>query len=351
MRTHSTLFVLAFLLVGCGGALELDDDAATDEVESPLATVNPESPIAQNLNGVGELSGLVASQQYPHFFWAHRDGLNTDRASRLRAYALKIVDRQLQPFTGASGSSPTREFTFAPSISIENINWEDITLGPDARTGTGWSLYIGDVGNNPPKGSDYGTRNSYQVYQFQEPNPEGASTVIPALQATWRFRYPTTANGKYPNCEVLFFLDGNLYIITKEPEPRVFRLPDGFTRAPATVHTLVPVTNGAVTSVVGAVSKPSYASYSWDRKRFMVGGHEQFHVYSLPANTLTGDAFVKAMLLTAGKPQDTTTRISSSPPAALNTEGGTYEAGTKNVVLGTESKLLFHWPRANIEAP
>ena len=44
-------------------------------------------------------------------------------------------------------------------------------------------------------------------------------------------------------------------------------------------------------------------------------------------------------------------RISSSPPAALNTEGGTYEAGTKNVVLGTESKLLFHWPRANIEAP
>lgn len=224
-------------------------------------------------------------------------------------------------------------------------------MGPDVRTGTWWSLYIGDVGNNPPKGEVYGRRNLYQIYQLQEPNPVGGSSVIPALQATWRFKYPTTATGRYPNCEVLFHLDGKIYLITKEREPRIFRLPDGFAQSPSGVHTLVPVTNGTVKGVVGAVSRPSYASYSWDRKRFMVGGHTQFHVYSMTQHSLTGDAFVRAMLLTAGKNQDTTKRIAHNPPAALNTEGGTYEPGTKNVILGTESKLLFHWPRANIEAP
>ena len=33
----------------------------------------------------------------------------------------------------------------------------------------------------------------------------------------------------------------------------------------------------------------------------------------------------------------------------LNTEGGTYQVGTHDLVFATESKMVFHWPQADAE--
>lgn len=349
-RVRRALAIGSLVLTACASD---DDDDVEAAAEGALATVDPRVPIAPDLNKgsankLGELSGLAASTRHPGFVWMHRDGYAADRPSRERLYVMKVVDRKLVPFTGASGTYPTRELTFASSVAIDNVNWEDIAIGPDVISGAGSSLYVGDIGNNN------GGRNNYQIYQLAEPDPTGASAVVRSLQATWRFAYPTSAQlagGGYPNCEVLFYLDRNLYIVTKESQPRVYRFPDGFHARPGVRHTLVPVTNGATTRVVGAIGKPSYGSFSGDRKRFVLGGHGRFAVYTLAAGALRGDDLVRAMLLTPGRRPAFVHEVSNVTKPALNTEGATFEAGTHDLLLGTESKMVFHWPRANVEAP
>ncbi len=352
MRNHSRLqstFFAASLLATLASAcaVEMEDDALVGSTEALVSATTPIAPDlnAKSENKLGEVSGIAASTKYPGFIWMHRDGFSEDRPSREFIYAMKIVDRKLQPFTGATGTYPTREFSFASSISIENNNWEEIAIGPDVRSNAGASLYVGDIGNNN------GGRNSYQVYQFKEPNPTASSTVIPSLEATWRFAYPSSAklaDGKYPNCETMFLLDRNLYILTKESAPRVYRFPTDFYTAPSKTHTLVQVVNGSTQRIVGGAPNPSYGNFNFDHRRFMTGNHENFYVYDLPQNTLVGDALIRATLLTPGSKHDHQHKIAST---ATNTEGGTFEAGTSNVVLATESKMVFHWPVANIDAP
>ena len=355
----SRFFALTAICAGTLACEPLDDSSEEGVAErtaedSDALAVDPTEPIADDLNQgsqnkLGEVSGIVASSAYPGFIWMHRDGYAADRPSRERVYAMKIVDRELVSFAGASGVYPTREFTFASSVAIENINWEDMAIGKNVVTNAGSSLYVGDIGNNS------GGRNAYKVYQMAEPNPAGASSVIGALQATWKFKYPPSAklaNGKWPNCEVMFYLDRNLYIVTKEGDPRVYRFPSSFHASPGTTHELIHVTNGGTTRVVGAVSNPSFASFSADKQRFMIGSHKRFFVYEVASPALTGDALVKSVLLTAGSPQDWDRDIADTGEyPSLNTEGGTYEASGKGLVFTTESKMVFHWPQENAEAP
>jgi hypothetical protein len=331
---------------------ELDDEASAESVDA--LAVDPEVPIAPNLNQnsanvLGEVSGIVATPSYPGFVWMHRDGFAADRPSRERLYAMKVVDRQLVAFNGSSGTYPTREFTFASGITMENLNWEDIALGTNVATNSGTSLYIGDIGNNS------GGRTSYKIYQIAEPNPAGSSSVVPALQATWKFKYPSSAqlaNGKWPNCETMFHLDRNLYIVTKESQPRVYRFPASFHSQPSVTHTLVPVVNGSVTRVVGAGGNPSFASFSSDHTRFMIGSHKKFFVYEIANSALTGDALVRAAMLTQGNPPEWNHEISdTSEYPNLNTEGGSYQIGSKDLLFVTEGKMAFHWPEANTESP
>ena len=54
-------------------------------------------------NSLGEVSGIVASTQYPGFVWMHRDGFAADRPSRERLYVMKVVNRDLVAFNAPSG--------------------------------------------------------------------------------------------------------------------------------------------------------------------------------------------------------------------------------------------------------
>ncbi len=331
---------------------DIDDELSAESVDA--LTIDPEVPIAPNLNQnsvnvLGEVSGAVATPSYPGFVWMHRDGYAADRPSRERLYAMKVVDRKLVPFNGSSGTYPTREFTFASGITMENLNWEDMAIGPNVTSLTGSSLYIGDIGNNS------GGRTNYKIYQLAEPNPAGSTSVVPALQATWKFKYPSSAqlaNGEWPNCETMFYLDRNLYVVTKESQPRVYRFPSTFYNQPSVTHTLVAVVNGSTTRVVGAGGNPSFASFSSDHSRFMIGSHKKFFVYEIAQATLSGDALVKAAMLTASNPPTWDHDISdTSEYPKLNTEGGTFQIGSNDLLFVTEGKMVFHWPQANSEAP
>jgi len=344
----------ALMLAGCGYHPD-DEEASPGPVEQrSQAALDPTVPIASDLNAgsqneLGETSGLATSPNYPGFIWMHRDGYAADPASREFLYVMKVVNRELVPFTSSTGTYPTRKFSFAADVAIKNINWEDIAVGPDVRDGSGISIYIGDIGNNT------GGRALYQIYQFAQPNPTGTSSTINALQATWKFSYPSSAKlstGDYPNCETMFLLDGMLYIVTKESNPRIYRFPTNFESSPGTTHTLVQVTNGDTTTVVGPVGNPSFAKFSPDRTRFMIGTHKYFWVYALPTHSYTGDALVKAMLLTPTNNYDWTQAIGNlTTYPNLNSEGGTFEVGTKNIIIATESKMVYHWPQASYEAP
>jgi len=354
------IFLVCAAVAAFGSACFAEDDLADDTDDEPSAesvdalAIDPKVPIAPDLNknstnSLGEVSGIVASPNHAGFIWMHRDGYAADRPSRERLYAMKVVDRKLVAFSGSSGTYPTRQFTFASGISMENLNWEDIAIGNDVTDNAGTSLFIGDIGNNS------GGRTNYKVYQFAEPNPTVSSSVIPSLQATWKFKYPSSAqlsNGDWPNCETMFHLDRNLYIITKESQPRVYRFPTNFYEQPSATHTLVPVVNGTTTRVVGAGGNPSFASFSSDHKRFMIGAHKKFFVYEVAQSSLLGDALVKAAMLTPNNPPEWDHDISDLGTfSSLNTEGGTYQTGSKSLVFVTEGKLAFHWPQANSEAP
>lgn len=312
------------------------------------AVASPGTPIVPDLNTgtsnrLGELSGMVRSVQYPGFVWMHRDGHQTEMREEL--FAMKLSNRRLVAFTGSSGTYPTRRFTFASGVAVDNKNWEEIALGPDVRDGAGQSLYIGDVGNNG------GGRNSYQVYQLAEPNPAGSSGTIAALEATWKFAYPSSAKigTEFPNCEAMFLLDRNIYIVTKESQPRIYRFPDGYYNAPGSTHTLIQVVNGATTRVVGAQSNPSYAQLNQARSRFVMGSHRTFKIWVLGQSGLAGDALVRKMLLDPASPPKYTKAISADTSPAMNAEGATFDASTDDVVFGTESKRVYHWPAANYQ--
>ena len=319
-----------------------------DSESGSPAVASPQTPIVADLNAgggnkLGELSGMAHSDTHPGFVWMHRDGHQTE--DRRELFAMKVVGRKVVAFTGAIGSAPTRRFTFGGGVTIKNTNWEELAVGVDVRDGAGPSIFIGDIGNNN------GGRNAYQVYQFAEPDPTGASSTVAALEATWKFAYPASAKigAEYPNCESMFVLDRNIYIVTKESQPRVYRFPDGFAAAPGTTHTLVPVVNGSTVRVVGGAGNPSYAQLNRARTRFVMGNHGSFKVWTLAATALTGDALVRRMLLDPANTPKFTKQISTDTTPSMNAEGATFDGGTDDVLIGTESKRLYHWPAANYE--
>lgn len=89
---------------------------------------------------LNELSGLAVSRLNPGILWSHEDS-----GGAAELYALD--------FDGNRVATLTVE-------GVQNEDWEDLALFPSA---TGWSLYIGDIG-------DRGTaRSLYAVLRVEEP--------------------------------------------------------------------------------------------------------------------------------------------------------------------------------------
>ena len=139
---------------------------------------------------LAELSGLVASEQYPGTLWAHNDSGNEPRL-----FAVSL--------TGELRGQSADEGMKVEGASLKD--WEAI-----ARVGD--RLYIGEVGNNFNKSQNLG------LYQVKEPTPTHSGSL--EVERFVKLRYPDQSG--FPpsdrwhfDCEAMFGLDHFIYFITK----------------------------------------------------------------------------------------------------------------------------------------
>ena len=134
-----------------------------------------------------ELSGLVASRRHPGVLWAHND-------SGATAEVFAVSD------TGAALG--TYDLPGA-----QNIDWEDIAVGPGPDAGVSY-LYVGDIGGNAVE------RPEVVVYRVPEPTdaPDGTGGTLSGVEPL-TLRFPDGP----ADSEALFVdpLNGDLYLITK----------------------------------------------------------------------------------------------------------------------------------------
>ena len=147
-----------------------------------------------------EVSGIVASRQFPGVLWVHNDS-----GDKPRIFAIDTSGQTLG------------------SVMLDGkkaYDWEDIAIGPGPRQGTEY-LYIGDIGDN------YARRSVKSIFRIAEPNvaelkKEGSLTVHQI--DTIRFRFPDGPR----DCETLLCdpLTKNLYVLSKrENRVHVYELP------------------------------------------------------------------------------------------------------------------------------
>ncbi|MEZ5383808.1 MAG: hypothetical protein R2754_18670 [Microthrixaceae bacterium] len=219
-------------------------------------------------DGGDEMSGLVASRQYPGIYWGIRDaGGNEDRAA---LYAMRIGD------DGRLGNVDGYVTKEIPVSGAENIDWESIVADDSGN------LWIGDTGDYyrddtpglPPEAAagQFHDRNNtaapdVRLFRVPEPNPEVADTAT--VTKTAYFSYP---DGRTYDAEAMFWLDGYIFLVTKTAPQQVFRFPGylsgsqaNLLRPVGTLGTaLDPVTDATVTNDNTALA------LSTDSKRVVV---------------------------------------------------------------------------------
>jgi hypothetical protein len=134
-----------------------------------------------------EISGIIVSKANPGYLWALEDSGNPPELLLLTQNGMVSKKLRLKDAT--------------------NRDWEDMAIA-------GNQLYVGDIGDNALKFSDY------TIYQFTEP---ASSVTIINDYKTIRFKYPDGAH----DAEA-FLVDPvkkDIYIITKRDKPsRIYKL-------------------------------------------------------------------------------------------------------------------------------
>jgi hypothetical protein len=164
------LAVTALLLLGCGGGGDAPatTTAAKPKAAKPVLCGKLRTRITGRVSAPAatELSGLALSRTQTGVLWTHND--SGDRARVL------AVD---------SGGKLLAELAVPDA---ENVDWEDIAIGPAA--GGGDALYIADIGDNLAK------RASVVVYRVPEPRVAGGAAPIETASAQrLGLRYPDGA--------------------------------------------------------------------------------------------------------------------------------------------------------------
>ena len=137
---------------------------------------------------IAECSGMVQSMRYPGCYWVHNDS-----GDQPRIFLIDSMGRMALPEAKKEGINIT---------NTSSIDWEEIGyIGKD--------LIIGDFGNNR------NVRKDLTMYRIVE--PEGS---VPAVSiCKYDFVYPDQdfdlGGKKNYDCEAMFAVDSQLYLITK----------------------------------------------------------------------------------------------------------------------------------------
>ncbi len=152
--------------------------------------------------GKKEISGLVASRQWPGVFWAHNDS-----GDETRIYPVER-DGRLRV------SARTADAPGVLVAGVANSDWEAIAVDASGH------VIIGDVGNNS------NGRRDLALHYVVEPEPTVGFTTV--LRSVF-FRYPEQTAWPAPrddfnyDCEGIFTRGDVVYLVTK-------RRSDTFTR-------------------------------------------------------------------------------------------------------------------------
>lgn len=315
---RTSLLAILICLAGCGKGLP----AATSAEAMQLARAGAaDAQVPGGYTPIGtfpksEGSGVVASRQYPGVYWAHRD--SAFLASRTELYAFKVEHGRMVEL---SPGVMTREIDVQGAT---NEDWEDIALDAAGR------LWIGNFGNNAQ------TRTDLCLYAMPEPDPYRDTTV--KVLGTYPFSYPDRpTHGRSYNCESLFFVDNQPYVITKTVAPDVYRLP--------TLQAGVPTVLERVSELTpppgGLGGKPTGADLSSDGARLAVttdGG--RVFVYDRANAQARGVELVKDL---AGRAPRWSAHYNTSGQFE-QVEGVAFTPGTYDLILLSESKKIFSFP-------
>lgn len=153
--------------------------------------------------GSKEVSGIVASRQWPGIFWVQNDSGDEPR--------IYPVDRHGRLKKSARSAD-------SPGIlvgGIINSDWEDITVDASGN------VIVGDVGNNS------NGRRDLALHYVVEPEPTAGFT---ALLKSYLFRYPEqktwpAAKDDFNyDCEGIFTKGDTVYLVTKRRSDTLTRL-------------------------------------------------------------------------------------------------------------------------------
>lgn len=196
MKSSPLLFKLFLVaaLSHCGAVLAL-----------PESAYGPAKQLGKlNVPFINELSGIADSRVNPGVVWCHNDS-----GDGAYVYALNRRAECIGVFLVRSASAN---------------DWEDMAWGP-GPDGTGNSLYLGDIGDNPKQ------RPQYSIYRIAEPKlgKEPGSKQAPNLtgEPTIRrdFTYPDGSHNA--ECLMVHPKTGVVYIVTKDESGAagVYRFP------------------------------------------------------------------------------------------------------------------------------
>lgn len=158
--------------------------------------------------GDKEVSGIVASRQWPGVFWVHNDS-----GDETRVYPVDRSGRLIR-----SARPADRPGVFVAGIA--NSDWEAIALDDSGH------LIVADVGNNS------NARRDLALHYVIEPEPTSGFTT--ALRSVF-VRYPEQTSWPAPardfnyDCEAVFTKGDTVYLITKhrsDTRARLYRLDD-----------------------------------------------------------------------------------------------------------------------------
>lgn len=163
------LATTVLLLLGCGAGN--DAPAKTTAAERKPSRPALCGRLTTTITGhvatpdATELSGLALSRTQAGVLWTHNDS-----GDRARVFAVAPDGRLL-----ADLAVP----------NAENVDWEDIEIGP--ATGGGDALYLADIGDN------LGKRANVVVYRVPEPRLAGGAPAQTAAAQPLVLRYPDGA--------------------------------------------------------------------------------------------------------------------------------------------------------------
>ncbi|MCA9171858.1 MAG: hypothetical protein KDB23_29520, partial [Planctomycetales bacterium] len=164
------------------------------------------------LDGLNELSGLVASRQIAHAFWTHNDGPQD---------AIYAIDSEGRWIGGL-------QFLDAVMFDVE-----DIAIGPGPVANVDY-IYVGDIGGNNDD------RTTVQILRIAEPlliDDHGATLATTSAYDMLTFEYPDT-HGYNAESLLVDPQTGDLFILTKESQAaHIYRAPAS-QLTPGTVVTL-----------------------------------------------------------------------------------------------------------------